>query len=158
MGSAGHGGPVFMGDCPESSFPSLAPATGVVGHRKAVCRQWMLPVTCYPCLQPRSSDFGSSLQQPVTAAYMCTKQPVRSIGSRLFFSLPPWKITFRQTTSYWEISFCMDVPGGGGDTQNASVENVNIWWCLNEGKKPQTHPFSLDLVAWVCFLTAIMYD
>lgn len=36
-----------------------------------------------------SSVFGSSLQQLVTAAYMCTKQLVRNVWSRLFFSPPP---------------------------------------------------------------------
>lgn len=88
MGSAGHVGPMFMERQPKGSFPSVAPATGVARHGKAVGRGHCLSHVIF-AVSPLSSVFGSSLQQPVTAAYTCTKQLVRNTWSKLFFSLPP---------------------------------------------------------------------
>lgn len=104
-GSAGHSGPVFMAGCPKGSFPSLAPAAGVAGHNKAICRQWMLPITHCLCLLLLELCFWSSLQQLVTAAYMCTKQLVRNVWSRLFFSPPPWKMSLDKLLPMEKLPF-----------------------------------------------------
>ena len=78
MGSAGHVGPMFMGHHPEGSFPSLAPATGVAGHEKAVCRQWTLPIICYLCLLPLELCFW----QLSTAASHCSLYAHKAAGQK----------------------------------------------------------------------------
>lgn len=95
-GSAGHSGPVFMGGCPKGSFPSLAPAAGVASHKKAICRQWMLPITHCLCLLLLELCFLAAVCSSWSLQPICTKQLVRNVWSRLFFSPPPWKMSLEK--------------------------------------------------------------
>lgn len=113
-GSAGHSGPVFMGGCPKGSFPSLAPAAGVASHKKAICRQWILPITHCLCLL-----LELCFWQLFAAAGHCSLYVHKAAGQKCLvkaFLFPsPMKNVFRQTTSHGEISFCMDISGEGED-------------------------------------------